>query len=162
MTRTSLIVLLVSLARTAPAISGEDAVCSAAHQSAKQHEQAGQLIEADKLLRNCARPLCGSPLWEQCAAEGIELSATIPSIVPLVTDDAGHPRVDVQVKVDGQVVSTRLDGRALLVDPGKHELAFSTESGVFATQKIEIARGQRNRQVKVSMRPATPQAQARK
>ena len=153
MTRTSLIVLLLSLARTAPAMSGEDPVCTAAHQSARQHEQAGQLIQADKLLRTCARPLCGDPLWQQCAAEGIELSATIPSIVPLVTDAAGEPRLDVQVKVDGEVVSTRLDGRALLVDPGRHEVAFSTDSGVFATQKIEIARGQRNRQIKVSMRP---------
>jgi hypothetical protein len=154
--------LIMLVLRTAPAMSGEDATCSAAHQSAKDHEQAGQLIEADKLLRTCARPLCGSPLWEECAAEGIELSATIPSIVPLVTDAAGQPRVDVQVKVDGTVISTRLDGRALLIDPGTHELSFSNESGVFATQKIQIARGQRNRQVKVSMRPAPPETHASK
>ena len=50
-------------------------------------------------------------------------------IVPIVTDNTGAALIDVKVKVDGEALTTRLDGRPLAVDPGEHEFAFSARVG---------------------------------
>ena len=75
----------------------------------------------------------------------------MPSVVPLVVDDKGDPRVDVQVKMDGRVIASELNGRAIPVDPGTHEFSFSTPAGVFASKQVTFAKGERNRTLAVSM-----------
>src|SRR5262249_15802740 len=78
----------------------------------------------------------------------------IPSVVPVVTDETGAPRVDVQVRIDGELVATQLDGRALPVDPGMHEFSFTMDGNVIARQKLMILQGQRNRQIAATLRSA--------
>jgi hypothetical protein len=73
------------------------------------------------------------------------------SVVPVVTDDAGEPRVDVQVRVDGKPLVSHLDGKGVRVEPGVHEFTFSADDGVFSTQKIMIVEGQRNRVISASV-----------
>src|SRR5262249_41347971 len=107
--------------------------------------------EAKELLLACAKPACGTFLSQKCAAKYMQLDADIPSIVPLVTDDTGMPRVDVQVAMDGELLVSKLDGVALPVDPGMHEFSFSSNNNVFATQKILVIQGQRNRPVAVAL-----------
>jgi hypothetical protein len=121
----------------------------------------------------CATSTCGG-LGKECAAEASELDADVPTIVPVVSNEAGTPLVDVQVKMDGTLLTSRLDGRSLSVDPGLHEFSFSTDSGASATQKIMVVQGQRNRPITVSLRtppkaapkvaistPASPKAEAK-
>jgi hypothetical protein len=81
----------------------------------------------------------------------MQLDADTPSVVPLVTDDTGSPRVDVQVTMDGELVASKLDGVSLSIDPGMHEFSFSSGGNVFATQKILVLQGQRNRPIAVSL-----------
>jgi hypothetical protein len=40
----------------------------------------------------------------------------------------------------------------LPVNPGTHEFSFDMGAGVVATQKVTIVRGQRNREIAVSLR----------
>jgi hypothetical protein len=54
--------------------------------------------------------------------------------------------------MDGEMFSQQLDGRALAVDPGMHEFTFTADGVVFATQKIMIVQGQRNRFITALMR----------
>src|SRR6202011_4498491 len=61
------------------------------------------------------------------------------------------PRVDVQVRVDGKILTSTLDGKALPVEAGLHEYTFATDRGVFATEKVMIAEGEQNRKIEVSM-----------
>jgi hypothetical protein len=97
----------------------------------------------------------------ECAGRRAQLDADVPSIVPLVTDSAGEPRVLVEVRVDGVLVTSRLDGRAVAIDPGKHELSFSDDDGVFATRHLMIVQGERNRAIHVALR-ATERAGLRR
>jgi len=150
------VLLSVSATRGAPAAprrDGADAsrACLAAFERAQAQEEAGHLVEAGRLFRACGAAECGSPLWQECASRNTRLRSYTPSVVPFVVDDSGEPRVDVEVKMDGLLLASRLDGRALPVDPGTHELTFSTESGVIGTKKITVARGQRNLPVSVSV-----------
>ncbi|HEY2516345.1 MAG TPA: hypothetical protein VGI39_35985 [Polyangiaceae bacterium] len=133
------------------------AVCDAALRSALNRSAGGRLREARELFRECARPVCGATVARQCTAHALDLEADIPTIVPVVTGDMGAPLIDVAVKADGELVASRLDGRGLPLDPGLHEVTFSTpELGVFASEKVMVVAGQRNRLIAVATRKAAP------
>jgi len=129
----------------------ESGACLAAFKSAETQEQSGHLVEAGRLFRACGAAWCGSPLWQECAARNTRLGYYTPSVVPFAVDATGEPRVDVEVRMDGSVLVSRLDGRALPVDPGTHEFAFSTKNGVFATKRVTVVRGQRNLPISASV-----------
>jgi hypothetical protein len=127
--------------------------CVVLEQDAARAQSAGHLREALGLLDQCsARRSCGS-IRRRCRAEQATLATEIPSIVPTVSDAKGAPMSQVTVAMDGEPLAGQLDGRAIAVDPGLHEFTFKTEQGVVATQKVEIARGQRNRAIAVTMAP---------
>jgi hypothetical protein len=75
------------------------------------------------------------------------LEAEIPSIIPALVDD---DRTNVQVNLDGDFLVSRLDGRAVSVDPGEHELTFSAGGAVLATRRFTIARRERSRRIAVA------------
>ena len=125
--------------------------CSGAYRHARESESAVLLREAQRAFRACAATTCSSSLRQRCASKADQLDMDIPSIVPLVTDQAGAPRLDVEVRMDGVLVSPHIDGSALPVDPGLHEFAFDV-GGSLVTKRIMIAQGQRNRPISISLR----------
>jgi hypothetical protein len=132
----------------------DNRACVTTYRRALEHAQAGRLRAARESFLSCSRSACGELVRRDCTARYEQLGADIPSVVPLVTDGEGEPRVLVEVRIDGELVASRLDGRALPMDPGKHELSFSTDSGVFATRQVVIAQGERNRSIHVVLRPS--------
>jgi hypothetical protein len=83
------------------------------------------------------------------------MNAGIPSVLLVVTDASGasQPMNDgkIEVTMDGQSVTAKLDGRAIPINPGQHEFIFITENAVFATERVSIAHGQRNRPISVTL-----------
>src|SRR5262245_26706703 len=73
--------------------------CASAFKAAKELEEGSHLRRAKEMLLSCAKPSCGALLRQQCASHYAQLEADIPSVVPLVTDESGEPRVDVQVSM---------------------------------------------------------------
>jgi hypothetical protein len=145
------VLVVASIAAARPAIAAEDErACSVAYARAQERERAAHLVEARELLQTCAKASCGKVLYEACTAMFTQIEADIPSIVPVVTDGAGAPRVDVQVTMDKEPLTARIDGRAFRVDPGMHEFAFSTSDGVFATRKVLVVQGKHNRAISIS------------
>jgi hypothetical protein len=128
--------------------------CGAAWKEARAREAKGQLRGARDVLRACAKPACGSLVAQQCSSRLARLETDIPTVVPVVTDPDGAPVLDVEVDVDGAVLSPRIDGQGREVDPGLHEFSFRTKDGVFAAVKALVVEGQRNRELSVVMRPA--------
>jgi hypothetical protein len=131
----------------------DEHACAVALKNAEEREQAGHLREAKDDFLTCAQSTCSSLLRQECTTRFLQLHADIPSIIPVVTDHTGAPRVDVQVRMDGALMVARLDGRALPIDPGVHEFSFSADGQVFATQKILVVQGERNRALSVSLAP---------
>jgi hypothetical protein len=120
------------------------------YKSAQANEQAGRLRAARDQYQSCSRATCAG-LIQKCSAKYAALIADLPSVVPVVTDEAGEPCVDVQVKVDGEVVASRLDGRGIVVEPGVHEFAFLGDTGFSATRKVMIIEGEKNRPIAVTI-----------
>ena len=114
-------------------------------------ETSGQLIEGRERFVRCSKAACGSPLREECTTRFTQLDTEIPSVVPIATDDEGSPRFDVEVKMDGQLLTAKLDGHAFTLNPGRHEMSFSADGAVFATQELLIVQGQRNRTVQARL-----------
>jgi hypothetical protein len=132
----------------------ESPVCGASFARAGERAKEARLKDAGELYAQCARATCSEDTRRECAARRAQIEADTPSLVPLVTDDAGEPRVLVEVRIDGALVTSRLDGRALPVDPGKHDLTFSTDAGVFATRRLMVVQGERNRAIHVVLHAA--------
>jgi hypothetical protein len=123
----------------------DEEACVTTLKDAKAREQEGALQASRVLLRQCAQNPCSPFVRQQCANRNTKLELDTPTVVLLVTDAAGGSRTDVQVKVDGEPFASQLDGRAIPIDPGMHDFSFIADGRVFATQKILIVQGQRNR-----------------
>jgi hypothetical protein len=135
-------------------------VCATSLSDAETRVDAGHLREARDLLRTCAKPACGT-VYPLCVKKLEQLETELPSVVPIVTDKAGLPMLDVMFAADGELLASRLDGRGLAVNPGMHTFSFSTsELGVFSTQTIMIVQGQRNRPLLVEMQKDEAPAKA--
>lgn len=130
------------------------AACAQAYKSYKhavENQKSGHLRDAVDSYRECEETTCGN-LSQTCATKATQLCSVMPSVVPLVTDETGAPKVDVEVKMDQATLTAHLDGKGIPVDPGVHEFTFSDQGKVFATQKVMIVEGQRNRAISVSLR----------
>ena len=138
--------------------------CAASYKTAQEQEQSGHLVEASRLLSKCADEACGSSMSQECTTRSSQLALALPSVVVLVTDSAGEPLVDVQVKMDGEILTSHLDGLSVPVDPGPHEFTFSAGGKAFAPQKITVSKGEHNRQVSVveSGNPSAPLSSSEK
>ena len=119
----------------------------------------GKLVEARELFIRCSKAACGSPLREECTTRFTQLTADIPSVVPVVTNAAGNPETNVEVNVDGERLTSSLDGHSFLLDPGVREFSFSKDGHIFATQTVMIVQGQRNRLIAASLQSETPRRQ---
>ena len=140
-----MLALVASPALAETAHLRDEEACLNVLKDAKAKEQEGELQGARVLLRQCAQQPCSAFVRQQCANRNTKLEMDTPSVVLLVTDAAGGSRTDVQVKVDGEPFASALDGRALPIDPGMHDFSFIADGHVFATQRILIVQGQRNR-----------------
>ena len=133
--------------------NAEIAACVTNYKSGLDQEKSGHLLEARELFIRCSKSACGSPLREECTTRFTQLSVDIPSVVPVVTNAAGTPVIDVEVQLDGQRLTSSLDGHSFIMNPGPHDFSFSKDGHVFAAQRLMIVQGQRNRLIAASLQP---------
>lgn len=137
----------------------EDSVCLSAYKSAQARQQTGDLVTARELYGKCSDAACGSDLWLACMEREGQLHSEVPSVVLMVSDHKGEPLVDVQVEVDGRLLTSRLDGLALPINPGTHAFAFSASGEAFAPQTVKLAVGDHNHLIAAIGQPRNVQAQ---
>jgi hypothetical protein len=96
----------------------------AANEAAQTLRQSGKLDAARQQLRACVAAACPAVLRDDCAQRLDELQRAQPTVVFDVKDAAGHDVATVRVSVDGRLVAERVDGTAMPLDPGEHEVRF--------------------------------------
>jgi len=151
--RKPFVLIAVCCAASLPCAAKPARLCDLTYKRALKLEREGKLIEAQATWQACAKSACGSFVQRQCRIRYEQLQADTPSIVPTVSDAQGSPVVDVEVTMDGAALASRIDGRAVSIDPGLHEFVFQKNKEVLATQKIVILQGQRNHPVAVKLEP---------
>jgi hypothetical protein len=135
--------------------------CVQSSEQGREHVLAGRLRKARAAFLECAQSRCGALRSQQCRSELQKLDADTPTVIPVVTDGNGIPQTEVSVSMDGELLTTQIDGRSVEVDPGMHEFSFSTAHGEVHTEKVLILEGQRNRVLTVQLvKAAAPSAPA--
>jgi hypothetical protein len=118
----------------------------------------GQKAQSDRALRRalhdlivCAQESCPAVLRADCAGVLAEVRSALPSIVFAADDGSGHELTDVQVYAGTELLASKLDGRAVAVDPGTIELRF-VAPGLTPLQTTRMIReGEKSRVIRVSL-----------
>jgi hypothetical protein len=143
-------VTVVAVFTSARALADDKADCTAAYSSAQDLRAGGQLIEASEQLKVCARPVCPTFIAHDCTQWVAEVDASTPTLVLSAKDGNGHDVIDVRVWIDGQLVTEKLDGKPIPIDPGAHDIRFQMENAPGVRQKVLARTGEKNRAVEVT------------
>lgn len=145
-------VALVTHTTTALAQPDDDAVqaCAQAYEQAQVNRNAGKLIQAQEDLRVCVRDVCPDFVRADCGQWLSEVSVELPSVIFAAVGPKGNDLIDVKVSVDGELITESLDGRALDLDPGLHQIVFEYD-GTRIEQRLVVRQGEKNRLIRVEI-----------
>jgi len=143
----------------APAIASAAGpeTCTSSYERAQVLRQQGKLVAARDQLQVCGGASCPNLIVGDCTKWLEELQSTLPSVVPLATDDAGTNLIDVKVSVDGTPLTNAPAGQAVDLDPGPHHFTFERGDSFKAETDVLVAVGEKNKRVAVVLRK-TPAA----
>jgi hypothetical protein len=152
--------LVVAAAVAMPSIARaeEPTTCASFAEDGQRARMAGKLRAARDLFLKCSAESCRPFIRKDCAQWASDVDAAIPTIV-IDAKDGRDDVADVTVKMDDETIATRLDGKAMPVDPGPHKLTFSRPGRVAVVQQIIVKEGQRARVLEVRFIADAPPAQ---
>lgn len=145
---------LASTVVTTPASALTKQECIQASERGQQFRDEGKLAEARTQLLVCVQEACPRVVADACREDLANVEKRIPSVVLSAKTAAGQDLIDVQVQVDGVVVSQKLDGRAVPMNPGPHKVRMEADGQVMEEQVVVIE-GEKSRAVRLTM-PAKP------
>ena len=131
--------------------------CLSASEHGQLDRDEGRYVRAREALLTCSSSACPPVVQRDCVKWLAEIDATMPTLVFVVRNAAGSDLREVVVRVDGQVLLSRLDGKPVAVDPGEHELTFEAGGRRVQTRAL-VNVGERNRIVKVSLDAGEPES----
>src|SRR5689334_4604526 len=139
---------------SAPALADDahKAECASAYEKSQEFRTQNKLQKAQELLVVCAEKSCPTFVQTDCAQWLTEVQNDLPTIIVTAKDKDGADVTAVKVSIDGEVVATELDGKAIVVDPGKHKMRFEMEGTPPVDQPLIAKQGEKDREIKVSFR----------
>jgi hypothetical protein len=130
------------------------AACVSAYEEGQVQRKEGKLLEARSRLLVCAQAACSPVLRNQCTAWLAELDQAVPTAVLVARGPHGEDLVDVRVSLDGNELTTHLDGKAIGVNPGSHVFRFEIEGAVREVNLLAV-QGEHERRVVADFRADT-------
>lgn len=154
--------LLALLTIALPSVSRADSPgkdqCFDAYEQAQRLRKDYKLRAAHALLLTCAADSCPAFVRQDCSRWLGEVEASTPTIVVLAKHADGSAIDGAKATLDGAPLADPLDGRAVPVDPGPHDLRCEA-NGTVVQKHIVVAEGQKNQPFYVTMDAAQAQAQ---
>lgn len=147
--------------RIALAAPPDTHTCIKAFDDGQRLRTDGRLRAARDRLLVCSQKECPGVLREDCAGVLREVDLATPTIVLAASDRDGKDLADVEVTLAGQPLSSRLDGRAVTVDPGRLNLEFHRKPWAPVKVEIVVAEGEKNRYVRATLGPPKEMADDR-
>ncbi len=124
--------------------------CATAAEDAQQLRIDAKLKAARDRLLVCSRAECPATVLRDCSQWMNEVAALMPTVVLGARDAQGRDVLTAQVSIDGAVVASGLDGKAIEVDPGTHTFRF-VSGGATAEQAVLIREGEKGRSISVTL-----------
>jgi hypothetical protein len=148
------VVFLSALAFSGAAFAASKGdVCADTAEKGQLLKIKGKLREARLTFLECVKDDCPPLVRKDCGQFLVDLESAMPTVVVAARDPGGNDLTDVRVIVDGEVLTTRLEGKALAMDPGVHKFRFEAKGRVSVDQTIVVREGERNRVVPVTLAP---------
>ena len=134
------------------------AACAHAAEEGQRLRAESKLREARESFTACAAERCPAVVRTDCSGWLAEVEAAVPTVVvrAVASEEQGRELYDVEVRVDGVVQTSKLDGRELPVNPGEHHFAFSTVGRVPAEDDIVIRVGEKHRLLTIALPLVNP------
>lgn len=142
--------VMVVASTAAEAAAADVQACLASSEKGQRARASGKLREARESFLVCGSEGCPAIVRRDCAQWTSELTTALPTVVFGAKDKAGHDLFDVSVSVDGESLVTKLDGKAVFVDPGRHTFVFETAGASPVTETLLVKEGEKSRVVNVT------------
>jgi hypothetical protein len=130
----AVVAALTSLSSAAVADSTHD--CVVASDDGQRLRDEGKLQAAHAAFVRCAAETCPPIVQRDCVQWLAEVDARQPTVILSVRASDGRDLLDVRVSVDGALLTTRVDGRAIPIDPGPHTFRFERPAAPVVEQSI--------------------------
>jgi hypothetical protein len=144
---------IAALLADRPAAADEVEACATASEKGQELRDQGKLRAARELFVTCAAAECPAIVQRDCTAWLASVDEKLPSVALHARDRRGRDLTEVRVTIDGEVVAERLDGRALVLDPGAHTFRFAAAGAPEVEQKLLLREGEKGRLVDVVLGP---------
>lgn len=142
------LVLALGFFYAAPARADLQA-CLDASEKGQQARKAGHLREAREKFLVCGAESCPALIKKDCSVWQSEIAGALPSVTFGAKDESGRDLFDVTISMDGEVLTKKLDGKGIPIDPGPHTFKFETAGHQPVTQKALVKEGERTRVIDV-------------
>lgn len=149
--------LVIVAAFGASALAGRaraESVCEDDHLRAQRARADGHLVEATEALLRCSAKPCPNLVQQDCTTWLAEVKADTPTIVLDANDEHGADVKTRSVHLDGRDVARGVDGSALEVDPGEHDVVFTADGFAPVTVHFLAKAGAKNEPVVATFRAA--------
>lgn len=127
----------------------EKAACVAAYGDGQKARDEGKLRAAKAAFEVCAAEACPEVTKKDCTVWYGEVEAALPSLSFAAKDGAGGDLTEVSVTMDGEALATRLDGKAIPVDPGTHTFRFEKAGEAPVVRELLVREGEKARKLEV-------------
>lgn len=146
---------------TSSVAHAQNDTCASAAEDGQRARLAGKLRAARNLFIKCSADACKPLIRKDCAQWASDLEGAMPSIV-IDAKDGRDDVADVTVTSDGETIATKLDGKAITIDPGPHKLSFSRPGRDAIAQDVIIREGVRSRVITVRFGPEPPAGESKR
>jgi hypothetical protein len=149
-----MLALAVVCAIPSAAQAADKEACISAYEQTQTLRKDGKVLAAKAQAAVCARDVCPTLLAKDCTRWLTELEASTPSVVLEARSATGAELVDVRVKVDGAPLVSRVDGKAVQVEPGARTFRFEPADGTPVERMVVVREGEKNRRISVTLEAA--------
>jgi hypothetical protein len=132
--------------------------CTDASSQGQVLRDAHKLVEARNQFILCAKKECPGVVRKDCTAWLEQVQASLPTVVPIATDDAGNSLPNVKVSMDGKLLVDKIDGRAIEVNPGTYTFTFEAPDGTKTEKQVVVAEGEKDKRVTATIGKPVPLA----
>ncbi len=147
--------VLASVAHVGAARADDKQTCSAAYEQAQSLRKEGKLSAAREQSLTCSREVCPEFIRVDCASWMTEIEKSQPSLVLQVRDGAGQDVTEAIVRLDEQLWTNTIDGKARVVDPGRHTIRVEVAGQLAVEATVVANEGEKNKPVVVTIGAAS-------
>lgn len=142
------VVAICAPAGAAPKTKDRNA-CVNAFVEAQKLRKSGSLVKARSELVTCAQNSCPEVVRDKCVAWLPEVEAETPSVILVAKTRDGSDLTDVEVRIDEENGTHRIDGQSISLDPGEHLFVFQ-RGAERKEERVVLSARLKDRRVEVS------------